>query len=119
MTEKVKYDLQKELDVAWLELDRMETSEVTEVAIRILAHNHAPSSSKQVISALVQAPMLMYTIGQSGMLMIHQICAGIEQHIANELAMKFQSKVQAEQMEAIKAETDKMVIAPPGMKVDK
>jgi hypothetical protein len=102
LSERVKYDTQRELEGAWFELDKLPTNEVTDVTIRIIARNHAPTSMKQASAALEENPGLYYKNSQPGMLLVDVISSVVANHIWEQLVIRFQQKLQSEEMERLR-----------------
>lgn len=118
MSERVKYETQREIDLAWLELSKIDPKEVTDVTVQIIARNHAPQSSKQVLAAIEENPGLLFKYSIAGRLLIDNFIAVITDHIANQLAMKFQATLQQQQMEKFRPQLEIATNSIPEPSVD-
>jgi hypothetical protein len=113
LAERKKYDFEAELNLARLDVDKLE-GQVEIAQIQIISHNHSPWTIPQCLEALEQAPGMLEQYSQAGRLLIDNVRSVYEEFIARELSIYYQNLVQQRQMEEMKKEQDKLAIAPAG-----
>jgi hypothetical protein len=111
--DRKNYSFEKEIELAAIDLDKIE-SPVQTAQIQILAHNHSPWTIQQCIDAMTEAPGMLEQYSQPGRLLIDNVRQVFEEFIAQELAVRYQRRVQQEQMEVVKKSQEKLVLAPAG-----
>lgn len=100
----MSYDLNKQIDVAWLELDRLESPTVP--SINLTSRKHAPSTLKEIIELLSDEgnKWILCLKAEPGRLIEDVIAATVAEHIAGVLWYRLQQKAQ-EKVEQMKMQS--------------